>query len=269
VSPPAGLATGRDAPAPPVLSVEGVRRRFGGVVALAGVSFDARAGEVVAIVGQNGAGKTTLFDCVLGVTRPDAGRVLLAGEDVTALPVHERARRGMARTFQHVALFGELSVREHLLVADRARRGAGGALEDLLRGGRPTPAEQERVERILGRLGLLEVGDVPAVTLPLGRARLVELGRALALRPVVLLADEPSSGLDAGERDVLVGALGEVARNDAVAVVLVEHDLDVVRRLAATLVVLEAGHVLDAGPVEKVLAAPEVRERYLGVGVGP
>src|SRR5205807_9997961 len=146
---------------------------------LSDVSLSVGEGETVGLVGPNGAGKTTLFNCLLGLLRPDAGRITFKGTDLTRLPVHRRARLGISRTFQRVELFAGLTVGEHLLIAERARHGRGGLLSDLLGGGRPTAAEQQRVAEMVDLVGLGGAADVPVEALSLGHARLVELGRAL------------------------------------------------------------------------------------------
>ncbi|MGH9064451.1 MAG: ABC transporter ATP-binding protein [Acidimicrobiales bacterium] len=244
------------------LAAVDLAKRFGGVLALLGVDLTVGQGEVVGLLGPNGAGKTTLFNCLLGVDKPDRGRVWLDGRDVTRLPVHERARLGMARTFQRVELFAELTVRQHLSVAARARSRGGGMLARP-DGRRAGGEEATQVDAILERLGLTEEADVPAEALSLGRARLVELGRALATGPSVVLADEPSSGLDDRERRALARTLPAVTEGGT-AVLLIEHDIDLVRRVTSRLYVLEAGSVIAAGPTGEVLAEPQVARAYRG-----
>jgi branched-chain amino acid transport system ATP-binding protein len=244
-------------PGVPRLRAEGLAKRFGGVVALDGVGLFVEPGEVVGLLGSNGAGKTTLFNCLLGVERADQGIVWVDGVDVTRLPVFERARLGMARTFQRVELFAELTVRQHLAVAARAR----------IRGGRmlgssgPLADEGDRVESILERLGLEADADVPAASLSLGRTRLVELGRALATGPSVILADEPSSGLDDQERSTLTRTLPAVTEQ-GIAVLLIEHDLDLVLEVTTRVYVLEAGMVVASGSTAEVLANPVLARAY-------
>jgi len=231
----------------------GVSKRFGGVAALTDVSLAVREGETVGLVGPNGAGKTTLFNCLLGVLRPDAGRVMFNGIDLTRMPVHRRARLGIGRTFQRVELFAGMTVREHLLVAERARRGVGGLFSDMIGRGSPTAAERSQVDRVL-----------PVEALSLGHARLVELGRALVGRPTLLLLDEPSSGLDRAESLALAALLCTLPVQHGTAVLLVEHDLEMVERVVTRLYVLDAGSVLAEGPVGEVLADDGVRRAYLG-----
>jgi branched-chain amino acid transport system ATP-binding protein len=238
-----------------------VGKAFGGVVALAEVDLAVDAGEVVGLIGPNGAGKTTLFNCLLGMDRPDRGRILLDGVDVTRLPVHERARRGMGRTFQRVELFAEFTVRQHLAVAARARSRRGAMVAGAGGSRRSSAAEAEAVAVLLDRLGLTGDADQPAQTLSLGRTRLVELGRALATEPSVVLADEPSSGLDEVERAALARTLPSVTEQGA-AVVLIEHDLDLIRQVTSRCYVLAAGRLVVSGPTREALDDPRVAAAY-------
>ncbi len=226
-------------------------------MALDGVELCVEPGEVVGLLGPNGAGKTTLFNCLLGVERPDRGTVWVDGVDVTRLAVFERARLGMARTFQRVELFAELTVRQHLAVAARARSRGG----RMLGPSGPLADEVDLVESILSRLGLEGDADVPAASLSLGRTRLVELGRALATGPSVILADEPSSGLDDQERSTLARTLPSVTEQ-GIAVLLIEHDLDLVLEVTTRVYVLEAGRVIASGSTEEVLEDPVVTRAY-------
>jgi len=244
-----------------VLEATSLTKRFGGILALSDVSLRIDESELVAVIGPNGAGKTTLFDCLLGTTRPDSGSVLLDGRDITNLPVHRRARLGMARTFQRVELFSELTVRQNLIVAARARRQHRGLVRDLIAPTAERPEEQARVNSLLSLLGLDEDADRQAQVLSLGRARLVELARALATDPSVVLADEPSSGLDDADRHTLVQALTSV-RAGGTSVLLVEHDLDLVRAVADRVYVLSAGLVLTEGHPATTLDSAAVEAAY-------
>jgi branched-chain amino acid transport system ATP-binding protein len=252
-----------------LLRATDVCKRFGGVSALSGVSIDVEAGEAVGLVGPNGAGKTTLFNCLLGLLRPDSGQLTFKDTDLTRLPVHRRARLGIGRTFQRVELFAELTVRDHLLIAERARQGRGGLLADLLGRGRPDAAELRRVDAVLDLVGLAAAADLPVEALSLGHARLVELGRALMTEPELLLLDEPSSGLDRVESLALAGILRSVQDERGTAVLLVEHDLEMVQRVVTRLFVLDSGEVLASGPVASVLGDERVRRAYLGQEVAP
>jgi ABC-type branched-subunit amino acid transport system ATPase component len=236
-------------------------------VALDGVSLTVHAGAIVGLIGPNGAGKTTCFGVLSGLLRPRRGRVLMDGVDVTGTSPQTRARRGLARTFQRLELFSELSVRDHLVVAYRTG-GRNVALRvglDLVGlGARPYPGENDAVDEILGLLSLGRVASVPAAALPLGTGRLVEVGRALAAHPRVLLLDEPSSGLDAGETDELARVLRRVNEESGVALVVVEHNVEMVLGLAGHVTVLDFGQVIAAGTPSQIRASDVVQAAYLG-----
>jgi branched-chain amino acid transport system ATP-binding protein len=256
-----------DTPPPaPLLVAEGVRKRFAGIRALDGVGIEVRPGECVGLIGPNGAGKSTLFDCLSGRLTPDEGIVRFQGRDLHGLSAVQRARLGLARTFQRVELFSGMTVGDHLLVAAQARRGRARLGCDLLGRGRPTPADRERARSVAGLLGLGDDLERPVESLTLGRARLVELARALAWDPVLLFLDEPSSGLDRAEAAAMAAVIEGARARSGAAVVLVEHDVGLVRRLAARVYVLDAGRVVADGTTADVLAHPDVRAAYLGAG---
>ena len=237
-----------------LLEVRGVEVRFGGRHALRGVDLGVDAGRITGLIGPNGAGKTTLFDVVSGLRDPDAGSVVLDGRDVTRLAPHRRARLGLARTFQRLEVFGSLSARDNIrTAAEIAGRRAGG----------PARSATAEADAIVGRLGLTDVAGERADALPTGSARLVELGRALATRPRVLLLDEPASGLDDAESVALGGLLVELAATGT-AVLLVEHDVALVMRVCEKVHVLDAGAVLAVGTPAAVQADPAVLAAYLG-----
>jgi len=271
----ADLSVGMAAPAPafgalgpdsaaPLLDARSISIRFGGVAALKDVSVCVEAGEAVGLVGPNGAGKTTLFNCMCGQLNPSGGTVVFDGHVLDGMPAHMRARLGIRRTFQRVEVFPELSVRDHMMVAERARRGDGALWKDLLNMAKPKPDELAHVEEILDLVGLTEMADVPVAALSLGHCRLVELGRALCGEPRLLMADEPSSGLDISETAALAGVLRSVQRDRGMAVLLVEHDMEMVRTAVDRVVVLEVGEIIAQGTFESVVADPEVRRAYLG-----
>jgi len=248
----------------PFLEVRSLSVHFGGISALTDVSLVVGEGESVGVVGPNGAGKTTLFNSVCGQITTYEGRILCEGRSIDKMPVHRRARLGIARTFQRIEVFSEMTVREHVLVAERARRGGGALWKDLLNLGSPSRDELERAERVLELVELEEMADVPVAALSLGHCRLVELGRALALEPRLLMADEPSSGLDTRETVSLAALLRRVQHDRGTAILLVEHDLDMVARVVDRVVVLDFGHQIAAGPLDQVIADPVVRRAYLG-----
>jgi branched-chain amino acid transport system ATP-binding protein len=239
-------------------------KHFSGITALDEVSITVEPGEPVGLIGPNGAGKTTFFNCLLGLLRPDEGRVVFNGRDITRLPVYKRARLGFGRTFQRVELFTGMTVRDHLFVAERARLGTGRLWKDILNLAGPTSDERERVDHTLALLGLLDVADKPIESLSLGRARLVEMGRALMTEPLLLLLDEPSSGLDQTETMDLVGTLQTVQRERGTAILLVEHDVEMVQAFAARLYVLDFGVLIAQGPTAEVMGDEAVRKAYLG-----
>ena len=247
-----------------VLRVQGMTKRFAGIVALQDVSVEVGEGERVGLIGPNGAGKTTFFNCMLGVLRPDAGTVELAGQDITHLPVHQRARLGIGRTFQRIELFPDSTVRDHLFIAERVRRGDGRLWKDLIGRGRPTADELARCDEVLTLLGLSKLADAPIERLSLGQCRLVEVGRALMTDPKVLLLDEPSSGLDRAESTVLAQTLREVQAEKGFSILFVEHDVELVASFTTRCYVLDFGRLLIEGATQEVLGSDEVRAAYLG-----
>jgi len=260
---PASGAVGPDGELP-LLDARSISIRFGGIAALKDVSLMLDAGEAVGLVGPNGAGKTTLFNCLCGQLRPNGGTVSFDGHVLDDMPAHMRARLGIRRTFQRVEVFPELSVRDHMIVAERARRGDGALWKDLLNLAKPRREELDNVERVLDLVGLTEMADVPVAALSLGHCRLVELGRALCGEPRLLMADEPSSGLDMTETAALATVLRSVQREHGMTVLLVEHDMEMVRAAVDRVVVLDVGEIIAQGTFESVVADPEVRRAYLG-----
>ena len=247
-----------------LLEATDIAKRFAGVNALDDVSIAVDAGEAVGLIGPNGAGKTTLFNCLLGTLRPDGGRVVFDGTDVTRLPVYRRVRLGFGRTFQRIELFGGMTVRDHLLVAGRSRLGTGRLWKDCLYLARLRPEEIASADTTLGLLGLGDVADRPIESLSLGRARLVEIGRALMAEPRLLLLDEPSSGLDRNETGDLVRTLQDVQRERGTAMLLVEHDVEMVQAFTSRIAVLDFGTLIAQGPTAEVMRDDAVRRAYLG-----
>jgi branched-chain amino acid transport system ATP-binding protein len=211
------------------LGCSGVTVRFGGLVALSDVELAVPPATIVGLVGPNGAGKSTLFGVLSGLLRPTTGRVLLEGRDITRASSQARAIAGLARTFQHPELFPGLTVRDHLVLAHRVRHSRRRVWSDLFTLGSVHPVaaeEKSRVDGLVRLLGLEQVADRPAIGLPLGVARLVELGRALSAVPTVLLLDEPSSGLDSTETEQFEATLKRVTEERGTSVLLVEHDVE-------------------------------------------
>ena len=250
-----------------VLEVSEVAVQFGGVRAIDDASLVVGRRELVGVIGPNGAGKTTLFDVISGFRRPTRGRVELDGADVTGRSVAWRARHGIRRTFQRQQVFGALTVRENLLAAVEGDRMRGGVVVDLVglssrRSGASRQAQ--RVDDVLELCDLGAMRDVPAGSLPIGAARMLELGRALVHEPRVLLLDEPTSGLGEAEAAAMSTALRAYLADHECGVVLVEHDVGFVMDHCDRIVVLNLGAVLAAGPPDVVRADPAVRAAYLG-----
>lgn len=239
-----------------LLEVQEVTVRFGGHTALSSVSLNVEAGRITGLIGPNGAGKTTMFNVITGLQAPTKGVVKLDGKDVGGRLPYKRARLGMARTFQRLELFGQLTVRENIQVAGGLRKqwGKRGAILD---GTPPT------IEELLERVGLTDVADVRADSLPTGQGRLVELARALAIRPRLLLLDEPASGQDEEETKAFADLLRSLA-GEGMAVLLVEHDMELVMQVCSKIYVLDFGQMMASGTPAEVRADPKVQAAYLG-----
>jgi branched-chain amino acid transport system ATP-binding protein len=236
-----------------VLRVEDVGVRFGGVQALQSVTLQVEPGRLTGLIGPNGAGKTTLFNVITGLERPTRGRVTLAGRDVTGLAPHRRARLGLGRTFQRIEVFSSLTVLENVLAAAEARRSWARDEHD--------PVGTARAA--LARVGLAGLADRRVEGLSTGLLRLLEVARGLATRPSYLLLDEPGSGLDGEESEALGVLLLELVA-EGTAILLVEHDVDLVMRVCETIHVLDAGQVISTGTPAEVQGDPVVQAAYLG-----
>jgi branched-chain amino acid transport system ATP-binding protein len=241
-----------------LLQVAGAEVRFGGVHALRGVDLTVDARSVTGLIGPNGAGKTTCFNAICGLQSLNRGRVAFDGTDMTNLKPHKRARLGIARTFQRLEVFGSLSVRENVLAAAEIRR----------RWSRDCSDAGANADAVLGLVGLSQLATRPADTLPTGQARLLELARALATRPRLLLLDEPSSGLSDAESDELGDLLCQLAAA-GMGVLLVEHDMGLVMRVCTRINVLDFGAVLTVGTPAEIRADERVRAAYLGSADDP
>ena len=244
-----------------LLECRGVSRRFGGLVAVDAVDLAIEPGEVRAVIGPNGAGKSTLFNVITGVLPPSDGEIYFAGERITGLPVHRVIQKGMARTFQLTHLFPALSARENVRIAAQARQAdrwrplAGGALFS---------ATAAAADAALELMRLADVADVNAGLLSHGNQRLLEVAMALAQRPRLLLLDEPTQGLSVEETDQAVRILRDMLGAGGLTVILVEHDMEVVFRLADKITVLHRGRVIADGAPDAVKANAEVQSAYLG-----
>jgi len=237
----------------PVLRADDVSVRFGGLLALDSVHLEAEAGRVTGLIGPNGAGKTTIFNVITGLQAPTEGRIFIGDEDVTNRKPHKRARLRMARTFQRLEVFGSLTARENILVAAEIRNGWSKDRED----------PKQVTDAIIDRVGLRAVANDPVDSMPTGLARLVELGRALATQPQLLLLDEPGSGLDHNESEVLGDLLLDLAA-EGMAVLLVEHDVELVMRVCEEIFVLDFGRLIAQGPPAAIQANEAVQAAYLG-----
>jgi branched-chain amino acid transport system ATP-binding protein len=248
-----------------ILTVENLRIAFGGVVAIDGVSFSVERNEIFALIGPNGAGKTTLFNMVSGLYVPHGGRIVLDGEDVTKLAPHELARRGMSRTFQNLQVFFRMSAIENVMVG-RHLHEKRNVLRHLLT--LPSVHAQNRAtraaaERLLTLVGLADAADKPASSLPYGALKRLEIARALASEPKILLLDEPAAGCNPVETEEIDAVIKTIAAQ-GVTVVLVEHDMRLVMRISSRIHVLDHGRTLAEGSAEDVRANPAVISAYLG-----
>jgi branched-chain amino acid transport system ATP-binding protein len=248
-----------------LLALEGISLAFGGLQAVEEVSFGVPSGAIKAVIGPNGAGKTTLFNLVTGFLAPQAGRILFQGEEIQGRPAHRIARRGIARTFQLVQLFDHMTVLENVMVG-RHRLSHSGLLAGALQFPWARAEEREIRQQALEALefvGLADRAGQPAAILPLGLKRLLEIARALATSPRLLLLDEPASGLDAVETDRLHDLILEM-RSRGITLVLVEHDMGLTMEVADEIAVLNYGKLIADGPPRAIQKNPEVIAAYLG-----
>ncbi|MFD3809885.1 ABC transporter ATP-binding protein [Rhodococcus sp. NPDC058639] len=237
----------------PILETRGITVRFGGHVAVKDVSIEVGRGTVTGLIGPNGAGKTTLFNTITGLQKPTAGRVFVDGRDVTTLPPYKRARMGLARTFQRLELFVSLSVRDNLRVAGDIHNANSRGRIDV----------EAEADRLLGLTGLRDIADQDVSDIPTGRARVVEVARALMTDPQILLLDEPASGQTEQETEEFAALLTGLAE-DGLAICLVEHDIPLVMKICSTIHVLDYGAVLASGVPDEIKNDPAVINAYIG-----
>jgi ABC-type branched-subunit amino acid transport system ATPase component len=250
-----------------LLETRDVVVRFGGLSAVSSVSIEVPPAHLIGLVGPNGAGKSTLFGVCSGLLKPTSGRVLLAGEDVTTKSAQARARRGLARTFQQPELFLGLTVRQHFSLAYRVNRNRSCVWRDMFNGTslRHSSADEvARIDALLHLLALADVADVLVDVLPLGTTRRVEVGRALASGPSLVLLDEPLSGLDAKETHQLAEALRRTVDDEKISLLLVEHDVPMVLDLCSRIFVLDFGRLIADGTPDQIRNDPIVKSAYLG-----
>ena len=257
-----------------ILGVDNVSIRFGGLMALAGISFSMEARSITAVIGPNGAGKTTLFNCITGFYRPTSGRIFLhgrgqgqgQGKELNRLPIHKIAQLGVARTYQNIRLFGKMSVLENLLVAQHHFVNHH-LLSGIFRTRAFLESERDAVERAwfwLDFMGMSDLADQEAGTLPYGQQRRLEVARAMASRPSLICLDEPAAGLNRQESEELNELILRLRKEHEVSVLLIEHHMGVVMKISDHVVVLDHGAVISAGSSEEVQRDSRVIKAYLG-----
>jgi len=265
------METGKQTNTAPMLSVSRLSIAFGGLRALDDVSFDVAPGTIFSIIGPNGSGKTTALNCIGGEYRPDTGSVQFMGQDVTGSPPHRIARMGISRTFQNLELFPTMTTLENILVGrhiHQQKRPGGDILRSLCSfvrpGAKSETAQYRAADEIIDYLRLTHVRDAETAGLSYGQKKLVELARALAMEPRLLLLDEPSGGMSAVEKGRFVERIGDLKKRAGMTIVLVEHDMNLVMDVSDEIVVLNFGRVIARGTPKEVQTHPDVLSAYLG-----
>jgi branched-chain amino acid transport system ATP-binding protein len=253
------------------LKVENLSISFGGLKALSGVTFAVAKGEIYSIIGPNGAGKTTVFNCISGIYKPGSGRIFFKEREITFLKPHQVAEVGIARTFQNIELFAHMTTMDNLMLGRHTKLKAGlwaGAtfLTRTSRAAREEIQNRQAVEEIIDFLELQAARDQRVVNLPYGTQKLVELGRALAIEPEVLLLDEPSAGMNLEEKENLIFSIRDIRDDFGITVLLVEHDMNLVMGISDRVLALNYGQVIAEGAPQEVQRHPEVLKAYLGEG---
>jgi branched-chain amino acid transport system ATP-binding protein len=250
-----------------LLKIESLTKIFGGLTALQGVSFSIAAGEITGIIGPNGAGKTTLFNIVTGIYDPTSGKVYYGGKDITGFPPEKLARLGMVRTFQGIELFGQMTVLENVMVGLHTKSQSG-----IIASALKLPAHLREERDIRGKAkswlefaGIAELAHMKAANLPFGKGRLLEIARAMAVEPQIILLDEPAAGLNSRETSDLAMLIKRM-KDSGITVALVEHDMDLVMGICSRIVVLNLGHKLAEGTARQIQEDENVITAYLGEG---
>jgi len=252
----------------PLLEIDGMSKTFGGLKAVSEVTFSVDEGEVVGLIGPNGAGKTTVFNLITGIIPPDSGSVRFLGKDLSGMSPHDVARQGLARTFQNIRLFKNMTVLDNVRAAFHSRLDYGMA-QAALHGRAFSNAEANALElsrATLDRFSLLDRADQMAANLPYGSQRRLEIARALALNPKMLLLDEPAAGMNPNEIAALIDLIQKVRDEFKVTILLIEHQMGLVMRLCERIVVMDFGQMIAEGLPHEVRANPMVLEAYLGRG---
>ncbi len=252
-----------------LLSIKNLSISFGGLTALGGISMDVRKGCIFSVIGPNGAGKTTIFNCITGIYRPNRGSITFNGTEIVGKKPHQAARMGIGRTFQNIELFSRLSTMDNLLLGRHIHMKTG-VFSGATFFGRKFPAakeecrHRERVERIIEFLEIEAARNVPVAALPYGTRKLVELGRALAMEPTLLLLDEPTAGMNQEEKRDMMFWIRDIRDDFQVTIIMVEHDMQLVMDVSDEVLALNFGVKLVQGPPQVVRTHPEVLEAYLG-----
>jgi len=253
----------------PILKVENLTIAFGGIKALNNVSFEVEKGSIYSIIGPNGAGKTTIFNCISGIYQPNSGKTLFKGEDITYLKPHQVAKKGIARTFQNIELFSHMSTMDNLMLGRHLhmKTGVWRGSTFIYKGSKAAREEIEnrgKVEEVIDFLELQAARNQFVINLPYGTRKLVELGRALALEPELILLDEPSAGMNMEEKGDLMFSIQDIRDDLGITVILVEHDMNLIMDISDRILTLNYGERIAEGLPEEIQRNPEVLKAYLG-----